>query len=734
MIKKYKVYLYCLVAIFTALFTIYFVLFERYIHISETNYTSSIKNEINNMINSREMDVYLVAKNLAEDKKLIKSLQDGDYEKLYSKNFFQIPKEYFKYNNIHIHIVDNKGIQRYFSWTKKDLGNSVFDVRDDLKKLFKDPHPIKEIGVGKFDITFKGIIPIYDKNHNFLGIIETIASFDQISDQLKKDGIYSVVVVDKEYTKKLKYPKSNIFIDGYNISNRADENILKLVKKYGMLHFLNLEKYDYIPKIGSLIDGYYVISIPILNADKKIVGYYVAFIDDKNKLGLRETLLHTILVILSILFLLMMYLAHREHIRGVQLIKNLDKEVNRQIGEKLKLVYVDLLTGAYKKIKFDEDLPFNKEKKVVIVNIRNFSKINSTYGFDVGDKILKICVRRIEALLNRKIYRLNADEFLIFSNNPKKEIKLIKHKFLNDSIKIDKDKVNLRVSFSFGVAKANIDKLVSKLSIAVKKAKDYPFSEFMYYRDKKSYDSFIKINSILYEAIFRDGDASIVPYFQAIRNNKQKRIYKFESLVRLKTKDRVYTPYFFLDIAKNSGFIYEITKIVIKKSCEKLSKMDESIELSINITEEDLATRQLKDILVSTVKRYGIEPRRITLEVLEGVTAMGAKNNIKQLSQLKKLGFKLAVDDFGVEYSNFERLNELDMDFIKIDGKYIKTLHTNPKSYKITKAITDFAHSLDIGVVAEFVENEEIQKVVEELGIECSQGYYFSKPQEDMVI
>ncbi len=735
MFKKYKSSIYTLVFIFAILFIVYFNLFENYIHISETNYTKAIKNNIQALIKTKETDVFLISKSLAKEKRLIKVMKDGDFGKLYSKNFFRIPKEYFMYNRIHVHVVDKDGIQRYLSWTKKDIGNSALDVRRDLRKIFLNPHPKKEISVGKFDITFKGIMPIYDKNHNFLGIIETIASFRKIEQNLQKRDIQSVVVIDKSYSKGLKYPKSKIFISGYNISKYSSSKILDFIREEGIDNFINIENYKYIPSKHSFVEGYYVISIPIKSASGNILGYYIAFIKDKFHLAKRETELHVILIILAILFLFMLLLAQKEHSKNSELIINLDKEVRRQIEEKLKLIYLDLSTGAYKKIKFDEDLSKQTGSKVVLFNIKNFSKINDTYGFETGDKILKICVKRVENLLKRKIYHLDADEFLFFTTNPKKDIRAIKEKFLLEAIKIKKDSVNLRITFSFAVAKSDTDKLISKLSNTVREAKLYPFSEFMYYRDKKRDDSFIKFNSILYDAIFSNKkDTYIIPYFQGIRDNELKKIIKFESLVRLKQADEIYSPYYFLDIAKSSGFIHEITKIMIEKSCERLSWTDESISVSINITEDDLATRQLKDFLINTIKKYNISPNRIVLEVLEGVTVSGVKNNIKQLSKLKQLGFRLAIDDFGVEYSNFERLSELDIDYIKIDGKYIKTLHTNPKSYKITKAITDFAHSLDIQVVAEFVENKEIQEVVEELGIECSQGYYFSKPQENMSI
>ncbi|SFV49980.1 diguanylate cyclase/phosphodiesterase (GGDEF & EAL domains) with PAS/PAC sensor(s) [hydrothermal vent metagenome] len=170
---------------------------------------------------------------------------------------------------------------------------------------------------------------------------------------------------------------------------------------------------------------------------------------------------------------------------------------------------------------------------------------------------------------------------------------------------------------------------------------------------------------------------------------------------------------------------------MIDKSFEALSKKDKNISLSINITEDDLLSKQLKEYLLKRLKRYSLNPNQIVLEILEGISSAGTKESVKQLKELKEVGFLLAIDDFGVEYSNFERINELDVDFIKIDAKYIKNIDTNPKSYKIVKAITEFASSMQIKTIAEYVENEQIQKIIEELGIEFSQGYYFSKPSPE---
>ena len=125
---------------------------------------------------------------------------------------------------------------------------------------------------------------------------------------------------------------------------------------------------------------------------------------------------------------------------------------------------------------------------------------------------------------------------------------------------------------------------------------------------------------------------------------------------------------------------------------------------------------------------HKIKSSRVILEILEGISSHGKKNHIKQLMALKEKGFSIAIDDFGTEYSNFERVLDLEIDFLKIDSRYIKDIDTNKKSYEITKAIAFFAKNAGIPCVAEFVHNENVQKIVKELGIDYSQGYLFSEP------
>jgi EAL domain-containing protein (putative c-di-GMP-specific phosphodiesterase class I) len=118
----------------------------------------------------------------------------------------------------------------------------------------------------------------------------------------------------------------------------------------------------------------------------------------------------------------------------------------------------------------------------------------------------------------------------------------------------------------------------------------------------------------------------------------------------------------------------------------------------------------------------------ITFELLESESITDYKKVISFIDRVKKLGCKIAIDDFGSGYSNFTYLLKLKPDYIKIDGSSVKNIHTDENSYLITKTINDFAHNLGIKTIAEFVHCEEVFTILKELGVDEFQGFYFSEP------
>ncbi len=724
------------VLLFLLSFIAYFYIQTQYIQKSETNYVNAIHNEVQLLIHTKKLTTFSIAQRLAIDKKLIDIMKNKEYEKLYDGNVFSLVNKFKAYKHLWLHVVDENGVNRYLSWVDKNsklVGENILNHRADLKALYKNPHSTSFISVGLFDITFKGIMPIYDKKHKFLGVVEVINHFNSIARGLREDEIYSALVIEKEFTKQLSHPFSKVFIDGYNISTlNLNKDVKKILEEKGINYFIRDEE-NHETNLNSFIHHYFVTKVDMFGVNNDVIGHYFVFIKDKQHLEVKEILLQLLTALMGILFLLMAFFGFKVNFVNRNLIDSLSKRVKEETDKNFSLIYHDNLVQCYSKAKFLADDALYKGKELVMLNIKNFSQINATYGFSIGDKILKLSVIRLETILERKIYRIDSDEFIFISDEVSDDIADINHHFNDDPLHVSKGDISIRISFSFSVVYGSEHDPLRKLSLGIKQAKCEPYKPYIYYKEQDVNNEFIKFNAYLYDAIFAQQDARIIPYFQGIRNNKTGEIIKYEALARLEVDGKIYSPYYFIEIAKNSGFLTEITKIMIDKSFAYLTQQADNIAISINITEDDLHSKNLKGYLLEKLAFYHLKPEQIILEILEGVSASGAKNSIIQLKELKEAGFKLSIDDFGVEYSNFERISELDVDFIKIDGKYIKNLDESEKSYKIVKAISEFASSMNIDVVAEFVENEAIQKVVKETGIEFSQGYCFSVPAQDFI-
>jgi diguanylate cyclase (GGDEF)-like protein len=404
---------------------------------------------------------------------------------------------------------------------------------------------------------------------------------------------------------------------------------------------------------------------------------------------------------------------------------------NKSIEERIhKMIYYDALTGLFNKTHLDETLKEDADKTLLILDINNFSYINSTYGFEIGDKILiKIAKIFKNNLIFHKVCRLGSDEFaIVFTGkiNIVDTVNEIKEYFYQNEFHIDK--ITLNISFTYGAAFGEKD-IYKDAVIALKEAKNIGKNSLHIFNKEeesisfKQRKSFIEANTILHHALHDD---TLVPYFQGIRDNKTGTITKFEVLARIEKNGKVISPYRFLEPARLSGLLPEITKIIIDKSFKAMKNND--FTFSLNLTEDDLARHYVVDYLDEKTKEHGINPKRVIIEILEGVSASGKKNHIIQLRALKERGYAIAIDDFGTEYSNFERLLDLEIDFLKIDAKYIKDIDTNPKSYEITKAIVYFAKNAHIPCIAEFVHSKEVQEIMLDLEIEFSQGYFFSEP------
>ena len=394
----------------------------------------------------------------------------------------------------------------------------------------------------------------------------------------------------------------------------------------------------------------------------------------------------------------------------------------------------DFLTKEGNRFKLIEDINNSEKPFLALLNINQFGEINDLYGHKFGDEILKVLTKIIKMFLKEDyfIYRLYSDEFAILANNKSKNEFIKEIKFICDEISSYPIKIRnkeIYIQLSQGISFEKKEDLINTADMIKRYAKK---NKNIYIYDKnfeieKIYEKNILWTSKVKKALEND---RIVPYYQAIYNVKTNKIEKYEALVRLIDDDGIaVSPYYFLDIAKKSKQYLKLTKVVVKKSFDYFK--DKDFEFSINLTIEDIKNENISSYILDMLKEYNIASK-VVFEIVEseGIDDFTQVNNF--IDDVRKLGCKIAIDDFGSGYSNFEYLIKLNADYIKIDGSLIKDILINKSSQEIVVTIIDFAKRQGFKTIAEFVSDEEIFKKVKDLGIDYVQGYYIDEPRFDI--
>ena len=219
----------------------------------------------------------------------------------------------------------------------------------------------------------------------------------------------------------------------------------------------------------------------------------------------------------------------------------------------------------------------------------------------------------------------------------------------------------------------------------------------------------------------------VISYFQPIVDRDRK-IVKYESLVRLIEEDtKVLTPYFFLETAKKGKYYTQITSAVLKNSFHILKSVETGI--SMNISAIDIEKESVCNEIYLLLEEYRESAHRVVFELLEDEDVKDFQQIKNFISKVKSYGAKIAIDDFGSGYSNFERLLDYEPDIIKIDGSLVKNILSSTFSVSVIESVVSFAKAQNMEVIAEYVENEEIYFALMELGVDYFQGYYFGKPE-----
>jgi len=372
------------------------------------------------------------------------------------------------------------------------------------------------------------------------------------------------------------------------------------------------------------------------------------------------------------------------------------------------------------------------QEKKVLANIHLFDLgyYYKNYGYVFLKKVLNLFLDTLSSIIpdDLEMYVLGQSDFFITGNTSMQNLENISKNIINsfkfNSFSIDK----IDIKFKFKIA-ASYDEhslsLISKTLNNINNMKEYNqlnvnYKDSMFIEQQNNFLLARKINQSFI-------DMNLITYYQPIIENVNYEIEMYECLIR--HKDSELSPGEFIPVLQKARLTSLIAYTIIEQAFKKLNGTKHKI--SINICQEDLENQKLIAFIKEQQKKNGIASNRIVFEVVESFSSANNDFIISQLKTLKENGYLIALDDFGMNDSNFSVLFELEIDYIKIDGKFISKLKEK-KYYKIVKALVAMAHALDVKVVAEFVDNEEIQNIVRKLEIDYSQGYFIGKPSEDI--
>ena len=434
--------------------------------------------------------------------------------------------------------------------------------------------------------------------------------------------------------------------------------------------------------------------------------------------------------------------------KGSQLIK--EKEENL-----IWLADHDSLTKLYNRrrfqVEFDHQLKIAQRYKntgaILYLDLDQFKYINDTSGHSAGDILLKQVAETLQQTIRSSdiLARLGGDEFaLLLPDIDAHGASQLAQK-INTQLRLihlEYNGVQHKVSASIGIAifpeyDLSAQDLMSNADIAMYQAKESGRSKSHVYSHEEQTKELLKTRILWKEKIEAALENNrLILHFQPILDLKTHKISHVEALVRMiSLDDELIMPNRFIPIAEQSGLINQIDLTVLKLAFETLrllKKQNNPLKLSVNLSGKALNNAPLISYLKSELSEHDIDADKLIIEVTETTAVANFNTAVELMNDIKASGAKFALDDFGVGYASFFYLRQLPVDYVKIDGSFIKTLEKHREDQVLVKAISEIAHLSGLKTIAEFVENQAILDLLETYNIDYAQGYHIAKPSAEL--
>jgi len=385
---------------------------------------------------------------------------------------------------------------------------------------------------------------------------------------------------------------------------------------------------------------------------------------------------------------------------------------------------------------------YSRSFAVLFIDLDRFKNINDTLGHDAGDKLLQEMSSRLTQTMRGSdvVARLGGDEFVVLAQEvaESKQVAAVARKVLSALVQpMTIHGQECRVTASIGICMFPTEAqdelaLMKNADIAMYRAKEDGKNNYKFYSEEMNIHTFERL---ALEASLRRGleRSEFLLQYQAKLDLHTGKITGVEALVRWQHPEMgMVPPAQFIPLAEETGLIVPIGRWVLNTACAQNVAWQRQglppVHMAVNLSARQFADEDLVEDIAAALKSTGLQPELLELELTESMVIQNTERAGKVLNEIKKMGVRLAIDDFGVGYSSLTHLKRFPIDTLKVDRSFIRDLPNDPEDKAITEAIVAMGKSLNLTVVAEGVETQEQQNFLTGLACDEMQGFFFSKP------